>query len=93
MSTYTIGKRNDVVMAIREKKRITSADLGVETAYMDSLKQAGIVEVVGKVPTGGRGRPRNLYRLSRKGQAIATNLVKRAKASASRTSDQELIAA
>jgi predicted ArsR family transcriptional regulator len=93
MHTYTIGKRNDVVMAIREKKRVTSAEIGVETAYLDALKQAGIVEVIDRIPTGGRGRPRNLYRLSKRGQGIALNLTRKAQKVSQPRAEQELIAA
>ena|ERR1039457_2132638 len=67
-------KRTQVILALREMKKVTSADLAVSTAYLDTLLRAGIVSIVGKTaPKGeGKGRPANLYKLSPAGQGMAS---------------------
>lgn len=73
-------KRNAIVLRMREIKRATSADLGVSTAFLETLNRAGIVRVVEHQRTDHKGRPRNVYSLDKRGQGIALNLSKAQKA-------------
>lgn len=68
--------RNNVVLTLREKKNAICADLGVNSAYMNVLLRKEIVKVVAKIKHSGRGRPMNVYTLTNKGQAFATNAKK-----------------
>lgn len=68
--------RDKVVLILRERKNAISADLGVDTGYMDSLVKKEIVKVVDKIKHQGRGRPMNVYSLTSRGQAFATNAKK-----------------
>jgi predicted ArsR family transcriptional regulator len=55
-------------------KRATSRDLGVDTAFMDSLRRAGIVAVVAQAEKVGRGRKNNIYSLTKSGNGKASTL-------------------
>lgn len=67
-------KRNGVILALREMQRATSQDLGVETAFMDSLRRAGIVAVVDYAEKVGRGKKNNIYSLTKAGNGKASSL-------------------
>lgn len=72
-------KRNKIILALRAKKQATSAELGVATAYMDTLLRGGIVAVAGKGDKSGKGRKPNVYKLTPRGNGKASAL-KRASA-------------
>lgn len=67
-------KRNGVILALREMKRATSQELGVNTPFMDSLRRAGIVAVVDQKEKVGRGRRNNIYSLTKSGNGKASTL-------------------
>lgn len=71
-------KRESIILKLREMKRSTSADLGVATAYMDTLVRSGIVAVVDKADKNSRGRKPNVFALTKSGQGTALNLLKKA---------------
>jgi hypothetical protein len=71
-------KRNGVILALRNMKRATAADLGVATAYLDTLVRGGYVAVVGhQIDKQGKGRKPNIYKLTPAGQGQATSLIRR----------------
>lgn len=71
-------KRHAVILKLREMKRATSAELGVATAFMNTLMSAGIVAAVDKAQKDSRGRKPNVFALTKSGQGTALNLLKKA---------------
>jgi hypothetical protein len=71
-------KRAEIILKLREMKKATSAELEVATAYLDTLKRAGIIAVVDKAPKESRGRKPNVFALSPRGRMMALNLSKKA---------------
>jgi len=71
-------KRHEIILKLQDIKRATSAELGVQTAYIDSLRRAGIVAVVDKAEKESRGRKPNVFALSPRGRMMALNLSKKA---------------
>ena len=74
-------KRNKIVLALRAKKRATSRELKVATAYMTTLATAGIVTSAGKTdPKGGsKGRKAIVWRLTPSGNGKASALLRASK--------------
>ena len=75
-------KRNKIILKLREKKRATSRDLKVATAYMTTLASSGLVSAAGKVdPKGGsKGRKAIQWKLTPRGNGKASALIRAGRA-------------
>lgn len=70
-------KRDRVILAVKEKRLAGASDLGVSSAYLNTLVARGILVVNAQRKCEGRGRPANLYSLSPRGRGFALNLSKK----------------
>lgn len=68
------NKRNEVILNLRDKKIATSAELGVQTSFMFTLMQHDLVTRAGSAPTGGKGRPKIVWKLTAKGNGKGLSL-------------------
>lgn len=73
------NKRNAVILQLRECKRATAAQMNASAAFCFQIQQAGYVTRAGIEEKSGRGRKRIIWRLTPRGQAVATNLLKQSK--------------
>lgn len=69
-------KRREVILNLRSMKEATSAELAVPTSFMHTLLQDNLVTRAGFAPTGGKGRPKAIWKLSKRGQGMALNFSK-----------------
>jgi hypothetical protein len=70
-------KRREIILSLRNKKVATSAELGVHTAFMFTMLQAKLVERAGLQEREEAGRKKVLWKLSKKGEGIASSLLRK----------------
>lgn len=61
----------NVLVAVKEQGRTTAKQINVNAVYLLRLQDQELVRVVGKVHTGGRGRPAHIFACTDKGRKRA----------------------
>jgi hypothetical protein len=70
-------KRREIILSLRNKKVATSAELGTGTSFMFTMLQAKLVERAGLQERKEVGRKKVLWKLSKRGEGIASSLLRK----------------